>query len=520
MAARRPQIESDVQNDTEASIGADPAGSGAVRRPLIEAGRVIASKFRLTRQLGQGGMGTVWAAVHETLGREVAVKFLHPQTNQNNSLTERFVSEARMVASIKHRFVVDVFDFGVTEDGLQYMVLELLQGLSLADRMDHGPAFQVRQAVQLMADCLRGLHVVHEAGIVHRDLKPDNIFVIEDADGAFPKLIDFGISKRTEAAGALGTLGAPGTPAGRRSRLTQPGTVIGTPYYMSPEQLRGRPNIDRRSDVYSVGVILFELVCGRLPFEQDNVGDLMVAITVQGAPWLASVRPELGAELATVVARALSANADDRHATALELREALLSILPTLPEHALSSIQSQQQPSPLGQYTNLQLQAAKSPFAQSLPAPIRRVQRPAKAWLLLGAAVLVLSLLMFWALKPIQSAPTVTPLQATAGPERMQQLAEPSIPKSESMLPRTAAAPLGTANRVGDDALPAGNIPRGVAAPAAYERPVVSAPEISIKSTRSSVHGVRTATSAGRTHGSAKPNRLDQSQKLYRKLDF
>ncbi|HEY2733942.1 MAG TPA: serine/threonine-protein kinase, partial [Polyangiales bacterium] len=291
----------------------------------MEPGRVIAGKFKLTRELGQGGMGAVWAAVHQTLGREVAVKFLHPQTDHTASLTERFVSEARMVASLKHRFVVDVFDFGVTDDGLYYMVLELLQGRSLAHRMDNGPAFPLAVAVELMADCLRGLQVVHDAGIVHRDLKPDNIFVIEDADGTFPKLIDFGISKRTETSEALKPFGKLG---GKTSRLTRPGTVVGTPYYMSPEQLRGRNDIDRRADIYSVGVILYELLSGRLPFVADNIGDLMVAITVKGAPSLQMLRPDLGAELAAIAARALAPDPSDRYASASELRDALLAVLP------------------------------------------------------------------------------------------------------------------------------------------------------------------------------------------------
>ncbi|HET8934677.1 MAG TPA: serine/threonine-protein kinase [Polyangiales bacterium] len=291
--------------------------------------------MRLTRQLGQGGMGSVWAALHQTLGREVAVKFLQPQVANSQVLEDRFESEAKMVASIKNRFVVDVFDFGVTEDGLHYMVLELLHGRSLADRMDHGPAMPVRQAVKLMADCLRGLHVVHEAGIIHRDLKPDNIFIIEDTEGAFPKLIDFGISRRTDPPNLK--LNAS---EARSSRLTQPGVVLGTPYYMSPEQLRGKQSVDARSDIYSFGVILYELLAGHLPFRQDNIGDLMVAITVTGAPALAVLRPELGQRLSDVVARAMHPAPEKRYADARELRKALLELLPQLPLQAMCVIQN------------------------------------------------------------------------------------------------------------------------------------------------------------------------------------
>ncbi|HKU39228.1 MAG TPA: serine/threonine-protein kinase, partial [Polyangiales bacterium] len=254
---------------------------------------MIAGKYRLSREIGRGGMGSVWAGVHEALGREVAVKFLHPYTSTGLSLLERFVSEARMVASIKHRFVVDVFDFGATDDGLYYMVLELLQGSSLGERMARGPAFSLREAVQLMADCLRGLHVVHEAGIVHCDLKPENIFVVADIEGSVPKLLDFGISRRTDVSAACAAMGS-GEP--NRSQRTMPAVVVGTPHYMAPEQLRGRVEVDRRADVYSVGVILYELLAGTLPFRQDNLRDLMRAITLQGAPPLDRLRPELGSE--------------------------------------------------------------------------------------------------------------------------------------------------------------------------------------------------------------------------------
>jgi serine/threonine-protein kinase len=301
---------------------------------MLAPGRLLAGKYRLTREIGHGGMGAVWEAVHEALERPVAVKFLKPWTNGDPARSARFVSEARMVAALKHRFVVDVFDFGVSDEGLYYMVLELLNGQTLARRIDDGPPFRVHEAVHLIADCLRGLHAVHEAGIVHRDLKPDNIVIVQDADGVFPKLIDFGISKRTEDER---TPAAPeGAPARKRSRLTAPGMVIGTLDYMPPEQLRGRDDLDRRADVYSMGVILYEWLAGKLPFDHDNIGDLVVAITIHGAPPLRAVRPELGDKLSQVLARALASRPEDRYPNALALREGLLAALGDVPPRALS----------------------------------------------------------------------------------------------------------------------------------------------------------------------------------------
>jgi serine/threonine protein kinase len=497
-AAGEMHIEPELH---DADAGSSPQTAGTPARAIsMEPGRLIAGKFRLTRQLGQGGMGSVWGAVHQTLGREVAVKFLHAQTDHVSSLAERFVSEARMAASIKHRFVVDVFDFGVTEEGVPYMVLELLHGKSLAGRMDHGPSFPVRQAVQLMADCLRGLQVVHDAGIIHRDLKPDNIFVIEDADGVFPKLIDFGISKRTES-----VLPPPGSPEARQSRLTQPGTVMGTPYYMSPEQLRGRQNLDRRSDVYSFGVMLYELLVGRLPFDADNIGDLMVAITVSGAPPLSAARPELGAELAAVVKRALSPAPEERFQSALSLRDALLAALPGLPPNARTMVQMQS----TIQLTDLpssQLAMATNPFLESIPAPpprrIRLTRQRLVTTALIGALVLLGGVCWSWLSASPEAANA--PFQVEPAPREQTEAkraapAEPivplptgaSTPSAAGALPPTAAVGEAHFTRPFEPEAPLAKAPRRA-------RPIAAAPR-----PRPGV-----------------PATTERTQKLYRKLDF
>jgi serine/threonine-protein kinase len=409
-----------------------------------------------------------------------------------------------MVASIKHRFVVDVFDFGVTEDGLYYMVLELLQGPSLAQRMDFGPAFPVRTAVQLMADCLRGLQVVHEAGIVHRDLKPDNIFVIEDADGTFPKLIDFGISKRTQASGAGSPFAKLG---GKAGRLTKPGTVIGTPYYMSPEQLRGRSDVDGRADVYSVGVILFELLTGRLPFREDNVGDLMVAITVNGPPSLAQLRPELGDALARIMLRALAADPDQRYASALELRDALLAALPGLPAEAESVVQSGADGAH-GPVTGIQ--AARTPFRGTRASLTIKVGRVPVLWIV-ALGLLLIGMIVVWWPNAAEPKTAALPLRAPSAPSLASDPTLPSeavlhgpVPQPRALPDAPAATPAepaavsgsGSATTVGD-AQRTGSKRAAARAP----RPTVPAPR-------------------NRGVGTPKPARPDSAQKLFRKLDF
>ncbi|HKU42145.1 MAG TPA: serine/threonine-protein kinase [Polyangiales bacterium] len=453
----------------------------AAEQPLLVANRVIGAKYRLTRQIGHGGMGYVWEAEHEALARRVAVKFLKAWSHHDPSLPDRFAAEARLVAAIKHRFVVDVFDFGITDDGLYYMVLELLDGLTLAERMNQAPALSAREAIQLVADCLRGLHAVHEAGVVHRDLKPENIFVVHDADGMFPKLIDFGISKRAEAA----TVPANDTDR-RKSRLTQPGTVVGTLSYMPPEQLRGRGDLDRRADVYSMGVILYELLAGKLPYEQDNVGDLMVEIMNAGPPPLSRVRPELGPELSNAIARALAPSADARFPTALALRDALLASLPKLPHHAMAGGVAKGAPvaSGRGHETELQLAAAAAAFGGG--SAVARWNRPT-VWIGVGVATLLL-----------------IGGYLLSGPS-----AEPAAPAAAATAVKSSEAPPLTAAPAPQPALPeAPSVPEPVAAPAPVAKPA--------SSPRAAPSAKPARKAASKRSAQSKP----AHKKIYRELDF
>lgn len=328
----------------------------------MEPGRIIGGKYRIRRLIGEGGMGAVWSAVHEALDRTVAIKFLRPAGADAETASARFVTEAKSAARVKHRFVVDVFDFGITEDGIYYMVQELLEGEELADCLVHGPAWEVRDVVSFIAQCLSGLEAVHQAGIVHRDLKPENIFVMRDSDGRYPKLLDFGISKLADASGAR----ASGRPPpvripGRAKQLTTKGTTVGTPWYMSPEQLRGRRDLDGRADLYSIGVILYEWLIGRVPYEHENTAELSLQIASGSATPLITFRPDLGHGLSSVVARALAPEPDQRFASAAAMREALTEILPSIPS-AFSVVQKSAKGAPIGARTEVLLKSAKSPF--------------------------------------------------------------------------------------------------------------------------------------------------------------
>ena len=204
-------------------------------------------------------MGVVWKATHEHLGHEIAIKFLTHLGASVEGLVARFLDEARTAAAVRHRNVVHILDFGVTQDQRPYMVMELLEGESLADRLERTPPLSMNEATQTIALTLSGLAAVHDRGIVHRDIKPENIFLTYDADGFFPKILDFGVSKDLERESD-----------GNRGVRTRDGVLLGTPQYMSPEQARGLRDIDMRTDIYSMGVILYETLAGVRPYDSET----------------------------------------------------------------------------------------------------------------------------------------------------------------------------------------------------------------------------------------------------------
>lgn len=275
---------------------------------MQEEGTVVGGRYRLIRQVGEGGMATIWKAEHLTLHSPVAVKFLHTGGRHSNETTQRFMREARAAAHVRHRNVIEITDFGLTDDNLPYMVMEYLHGRSLADLMEDNPTLEPEEAVRIVSLTLRGLAAAHDAGIVHRDLKPENIFLVEDADGVFPKLLDFGVARRL----------------GLASDITQEGALIGTPDYMSPEQARGDRDIDRRTDIYSMGVILYETITGRLPFEAERLGDIIRKITTETPPTVHQLRPDLPEALSDVVAKAMSRDREERYPDARQMRYALI----------------------------------------------------------------------------------------------------------------------------------------------------------------------------------------------------
>jgi serine/threonine-protein kinase len=292
--------------------GRKGAGGGSPRADRTEylAGAVIADRYKLVRPLGRGGMGVVWVAHSLVLGVDVALKLIHSDLGGTTSGT-RMAREAHAAARLGHPAMVRVFDFGWTSRADPFLVMELVQGESLGSILRRELRLPAIQAVQLLLPLADGLRSAHDKGIVHRDVKPDNILIARDEFGRQqPKLLDFGIAKVDQ------------TLANEDRKLTQEGVALGSPEYMSPEQASGREDIDHRSDVWALCVVLYESITGKMPFDRPNYNALMQAIIHDGA--LPTTDFSAGdPDLWRVIERGLQKNPENRWSSMTELGEAL-----------------------------------------------------------------------------------------------------------------------------------------------------------------------------------------------------
>ncbi len=277
---------------------------------LIAAGTVLEGKYRIERLLGAGGMGSVWIAEHTMLHRPVAVKVLDSSaTTRDATAVQRFLREAQTAARLRSDHIVDVLDVGKFDDGTPFLIMELLEGETLASRIKRAGRVPQNEAANLVDQLLSGLAAAHDAGVIHRDIKPDNCFIVQKGGKDHLKLLDFGISKVAGDA--------------REMRMTRTGVVMGTPYYMAPEQARGSKDIDHRCDLYAAGAILYECVTGRVPFEAESVNELLFKIVLEPLVPPRSIAPELDPAFEDVILCGMGREADQRYATAEKFREAL-----------------------------------------------------------------------------------------------------------------------------------------------------------------------------------------------------
>ncbi len=270
-------------------------------------GQLLAGKYRVERVLGEGGMGIVLAAMNEMLHQRVAVKLLRPGALENTEALGRFLREARAAAKLRSEHVARVVDTGSLEDGRPYMVMEYLEGQDLGDVIEKAsPPPTIAQSVDYVLQVCEAIAEAHGAGIVHRDLKPRNLFLTRTVDGRpLVKVLDFGISKLDDGQ--------------ENMQLTRTTEVIGSPSYMSPEQLRSARYVDHRTDIWALGVILYELLSGRLPFYASTVTELVAVVLMEREPPLAQLRADVPAQLSNVIGRCLAKRPEDRYQSVLEL---------------------------------------------------------------------------------------------------------------------------------------------------------------------------------------------------------
>ncbi|MGB8297542.1 MAG: serine/threonine-protein kinase, partial [Polyangia bacterium] len=279
--------------------------------PLIAVGQTIGN-YTITAKLGEGGMGVVYLAEHPVIGRKVAMKAIHPELSRNPEVVSRFVTEAKAVNQIGNEHIVDIHDFGTTPDGDFYFIMEFLQGEALSDRIKREAPLDPARALDIAAQVADALAASHAHGIIHRDLKPENIFLIHKGNtNDFVKVLDFGLAKLTSGDDKV-------------SHKTRTGSVMGTPYYMSPEQCEGRPNIDHRADVYSLGVILFEMMTRQVPFGGEGYGEIIVKHITAPVPSPRALNPRLSAAHEAILLRALAKNRDERFRGMDDFRVAML----------------------------------------------------------------------------------------------------------------------------------------------------------------------------------------------------
>lgn len=419
--------------------------------PMLPARTLLASKYRLLRLIGEGGMGAVWEAEDERLGSRVAVKVLHPALLTQQGIRERFLQEARVLGRVRSEHVVHVIDIGEEPSGIVFFAMEYVEGESLAKWLEREGPFSVPVACELIRQTLEGISHAHKVGVLHRDMKPENLLVTRGHHGPFVRIVDFGIAKVLRNA---------------QTGLTTPGMLLGTTDYMAPEQVRSVENVDERADIYSVGVILFELLTRQKRVKGDNPVQVALRVERGEVISLESVAPHLPHELSSIVERATAPDRENRYRFASEFRDALLPWLGSL----ATSIQSNQgvsglsttekvaaiQPDPQpGPRARLASDAAIQHEEISIPGiPTNRVRAKGKRKLGVFAVPLVLALVAVgvWVGlgEPERDVPVVPAVLSSASVSMPVSHASVGTPPAKSPTSIAPLAPIGGANTNGN----------------------------------------------------------------------
>jgi serine/threonine protein kinase len=414
----------------------------------------LLGKYRVLSKLGEGGMGVVYVGRHETLGHSVVVKVLQPELSRDTEMVRRFFNEAQAATAIRNLGIVQVFDFGTTPDGRAYFVMELLEGQNLAARLKQRRLGHI-ECCRIGRQIANVLQAAHARGITHRDLKPENLFLVPDTEAMGDervKVLDFGIAKLAGEVHAAGV-------------RTRTGMIMGTPHYMSPEQCRGAGTVDARSDIYSLGCILFEISCGRPPFVAEGAGELLGAHQFLDAPRPQSLVPDMPPGLGALIVQMLAKLPDARPQTMAAVSQTLDEILQTLgaPRRAptplpvpLSTPSPASMPRPAPEPSSV---SASTTFGASAGASNVRASRRARRFPFVVGGVVVAVAVPVLVLELATSAPgspdgpalsgAAVPLPADAATPDAARLAVGPPPPVEAAQtpPPSTASPSGTSPR-------------------------------------------------------------------------
>jgi serine/threonine-protein kinase len=425
--------------------GASPATEAASaplgldeRRALSEApapGEVIASKYRVERVLGAGGMGVVVAAHHLQLDVRVAIKFLLRSSLENPDAVARFTREARAAARIANEHVARVLDVGTLDTGAPYIVMEFLEGSDLSARLQSLGPLPLEEAVECVLQACEALAEAHALGIIHRDLKPANLFWIRRPSGLpWIKVLDFGISKVMTASSQS------------QNAMTQSATIMGSPLYMSPEQMQSARSVDARTDIWALGVILHELLAGRPPFQGETFPEICINVAMHPPARVRTLRPDCPPQIEDIILRCLNKDPNNRFANVADLAVALL---PFGPQRARASVEyiARTAQGSTQSVTPSMLQASPGSFGGVAPGHVRTItalghttrapERPRRSLQVLGAIVVGVCVLLAGSVallrgRPLHGAPA-SPGTSPAG----QAVASPA---AASSLSATAAS--------------------------------------------------------------------------------
>ncbi len=403
-------------------------------------GSMIAERYHVLKKLGEGGMGQVYLAEHVKMGRKSAVKVMNPGMVHDADAISRFNREAANASRINHPNVAGIYDFGETADGLIYLAMEFIEGESLTSLVERTGALPAIRAAEITRQVAEGLNVAHDMGIVHRDLKPDNIMIAKSRDGSdCVKVVDFGIAK---AAGA------------ENQKVTKTGLVVGTPEYMSPEQLAG-DKLDGRSDIYSLGLVTFNMLTGSLPFRGESAQESMIMRLTDEPATLATVKPDVAwpAEVQMVMARALARKAADRYQDASRFGRELYMAVERMPASSAATAGTAVMSAPTAAMVAMAAvpatRVADRNLVESTPAVMKRSRAPVYAGGSVAAAGLLIAALVWFPRSTSQTggvvaAPATDSAATQAGVGATSELPAPGATLSRDTTAVAASVPRST----------------------------------------------------------------------------